>query len=699
MGKTMMSIYLTEQLEQHTASIPGAELLFFFCNAQDKKRNTATAVLRGLVHQIVVKRPHLIKHALPYFETPERSQQTLSSLETLWIIFNKLVNDNELGTMFCVLDGLDECEETSVRILLPRVISLLAGEVSSTNQAKFKLIIISRDLPGLRGCEQVRLDPDNDEKVIGDIKLFVSARVKELFNIEEFNEEFRSSVQTVLLERAEGTFLWVGFAMYELSQVRTRSEVWETLENLPSGLPAIYSRMLLRIPANRREISRAILRWVTLAVRPLRLPELAAAIGTRSSSLVTIEQATHDAITHCGPLLKVQEQEVSLVHQSARDYLLRKEHESNAVLEDLRVAIEPSHLELAQKCLDCITRSGLQNSAFNLSDRLDPRESPLLPYATLYWPEHAKRCSALAAKLFDASALFFKKKSPLRLHWWSTWARQKYRRAQYNRPSLLHIACFFEIEPWVKATLNINKWRPRYRKRVDEVDACRKAALHWAAEVGNEALVRLLVNRGADVKMKDRDRRTVLHYAIPGHNEAVVQLLMDKGADVNARTRQGQPALLYAVISGNEAIAQLLIDKGADINARGIFGYSVLVWAIMDGTEAVVRLLINRGTDIEAKNSGGLTALHLACRIDNYAITKLLIDSGADLEAKSDDGYTALHLAKTEAMLRLLLDSGADFNAKTNLGLSVLQLVERWGTVAMAQLLRDRGAGLGENEI
>jgi hypothetical protein len=89
---------------------------------------------------------------------------------------------------------------------------------------------------------------------------------------------------------------------------------------LPSGLPAIYGRMLLRISPKQREMSLAILRWAALAARPLQQRELATAVGLLTpSSLLTIEQATRDAIVLCGPLLRVQEQEVSLVHQSARD--------------------------------------------------------------------------------------------------------------------------------------------------------------------------------------------------------------------------------------------------------------------------------------------------------------------------------------------------------------------------------------------
>jgi hypothetical protein len=39
----------------------------------------------------------------------------------------------------------------------------------------FKLAIVNRNIPGLQGCTKVRLDPNNDEKVVSNIELFVSA--------------------------------------------------------------------------------------------------------------------------------------------------------------------------------------------------------------------------------------------------------------------------------------------------------------------------------------------------------------------------------------------------------------------------------------------------------------------------------------------------------------------------------------------
>jgi len=697
----MLSVFLTEELERHTTGIESAELVFLFCSAQDEKRNTAVAVLRGLVHQIVVKRPQLVKHALPFFETPERSQQTLSSLEALWIIFSRLVVDNELGTMFCVLDGLDECEESTLRVLLPRIVSLLAGEAPSSSQAMFKLAIVSRDISGLQGCKRIRLDPDNDEKVVSDIELFVSARVEELSRIEGCDDDFRSSVQTALLERAEGTFLWVGFAMYELLQKQTCSEIWEAFEDLPSGLPSIYSRMLLRIPEGRRELSRAILRWVTLAARPLQLQELAAATDVRPfSSRLTIDQATRDAIALCGPLLKVQEREVSLVHQSARDYLLRTERDSDKVLEAFRLVSEPSHLELAQKCLSCITQSDLQHKAIDLDTELDPQDSPLLRYATLHWPEHAKSCYTLAAELFNRFGLFLQNKSPLRDYWWATYDNEV-SGCQREPLPLLHMACDLGIVPWVEAVLaRTSRW-PEYHKCVNGKNNDGETALYFAVRGGNEAVVWLLVDHGADVRAKDNDGRTVLHRAAVRGNKAVVWLLVERGANVEAKGNDGRSVLHWAAAGGNEAVVRLLVERGADVNAKDNDGKTVLHWAAWGGNKAVVRLLVERGVDINAIDNDGKTVLHSAAEGGNEATVWLLVDLGANIDAKDRDGKTMLHQAawrEDKRMMRLLADLGANINAKDRDGKTMLHRAAEGGNEAVVRLLVDHGADINTKD-
>ncbi|UKZ61609.1 uncharacterized protein TrAtP1_002869 [Trichoderma atroviride] len=45
--------------------------------------------------------------------------------------------------------------------------------------------------------------------------------------------------------------------------------------------------------------------------------------------------------------------------------------------------------------------------------------------------------------------------------------------------------------------------------------------------------------------------------------EAIVKLLLDKGADVEAKSISGQTPLSYATRLGNQTIVKLLLDKGA----------------------------------------------------------------------------------------------------------------------------------------
>ncbi|XP_014560345.1 hypothetical protein COCVIDRAFT_34576 [Bipolaris victoriae FI3] len=611
-GKTMLSIFLTEELKKHAAQQENTDLIFFFCSAQNEKHSTALAVLRGLLHQILTKRPQLSKHALRHFEPPERKQQTLASLEALWIIFVEVITDVEFGTMFCVLDGFDECEESTRKVLLSRLVTLLNGH-NYSNQNAFKLAIISRDMHGLKGCLRVRLDPDNDERVSSDIELFISARMNDLSEIEGFNEKMHEDVQKELLDRAEGTFLWVGFAIHELSQKRTCSEVLRALRGLPRGLPAIYGHMLLRIPEEQREISRKILRWVTLAIHPLSLQELAAAVGIQSSfpTQITEEQATRDAIFYCKPLLQEQkarnldddrpkpqdyhvqpdirrrnsfqgqeQKEISFVHQSARDYMLRKEKDDNKILEEFRIESKSANLELTKTCLECIIQRHLQKRSSDLLTGFRLRDSHLWRYAVLHWPDHAKSCSAQDVALLDTLQKFLYGYPSIRDHWWMEYNDTKMLLLAERMP-LLHMTCYLGIVPLVEAELG--------------------------QKDGHSGLLEPKTTRG----------EMPMHYAALAGREEILQLLLDAGADIAATTVWGEKPLHYAAVGGNKEILRLLLDAGAEIDAKNCNGGTVLRIATSASDHDLIELLLDKGADAKAIGAGGWMTLYIP--VDGYA--------------------------------------------------------------------------------
>ena len=748
----MMSIFLTEELTRHTADSNTSDLVFFFCGAGDENRNTAVNLLRGLVHQILEKRPQLIVHALAYFKPPERARQTLSSLEALWLIFSKLVTDDRLGTIFCVLDGLDECEEGMTQSLLQRILDLLVVQCSNYAESLFKLAIVNRDIPVLRGCTTVKLDPDNNQEIETDISTFVRSRIQGLFWIHGF-EHIQEPVQAALPRSAEGTFLWVGFAVHELLQMCTCKQIRETLQSLPSGLPTIYGRMLLRIPPNQRASTRTLLQWIALAARPLRLPELAAAIYDADDwTQMETEQATRDLVTLCGSRLKTARPndndglEVSLVHQSGRDYLLRSDRDSNAVLETFRFDKTSIHLHLAQRCLSCVESKILHcKSPILFSGDSELSRSTLLGYAAYYWPYHAKQ-SALAISLFESHDFFRPDGKALREAWWRcckrdieyTIGRIRHYLDEFQAPPLPHMVCMLGLMPLIEVVLRQQAWRPRMHRRINKKYIGDSTPLHVAAlqndlailrlllqkgadssvkdwsgrtpleaacETGNEAAVRLLLEKGAEPTSRSPNFDTLLHRASEGGSEAVVQLLLDLGASPTAQDSKKSTALHLAARFGREVVLQLLLNVGANIEAQDAHDERPLHSASDSGDKATVQLLLDRGANFEAQDSFGKIALHFASRCWNTAVVELLIGSGADVTANGASG-TPLHRAaysKRAEIAKLLFDKGANVEAKSASGHTPLHEAVNYQRLSyrgdqMIQLLLDRGAGINAED-
>ena len=83
-----------------------------------------------------------------------------------------------------------------------------------------------------------------------------------------------------------------------------------------------------------------------------------------------------------------------------------------------------------------------------------------------------------------------------------------------------------------------------------------------AAEAGDMAAVRSLLDSGADVNAAQRNGSTALHWAIYRDDAETVDLLIDRGADVTVKTREGISPLFMASLYGNAVIIESLLDDG-----------------------------------------------------------------------------------------------------------------------------------------
>lgn len=218
----------------------------------------------------------------------------------------------------------------------------------------------------------------------------------------------------------------------------------------------------------------------------------------------------------------------------------------------------------------------------------------------------------------------------------------------------------------------------------------------------NPALVRLLLDHGAEVGLADRRGMTALHYALEAAGPRTVALLLEAGAVVEARDRHGRPPLAYATRRRSLELMTLLLDGGADPNAcvSPPHGPPLLGWALTsqgaDGDPEVVRCLLERVADPNARLDWDWTALHAAVGREDVPLVRLLLKHGASLHpsAAGLPSYQPLShavLLRLDDMVRELLRQGANPNVEYN-GVTPLSAAAFLGQPKCVRLLLAGGA-------
>jgi len=68
-----------------------------------------------------------------------------------------------------------------------------------------------------------------------------------------------------------------------------------------------------------------------------------------------------------------------------------------------------------------------------------------------------------------------------------------------------------------------------------------------------------------------REGSLLIEASIGGH-ETMVRVLLENGAGVNVRNNSNWTALIYASRGGRKAIVRLLLDEGAKVDVKGYGG-------------------------------------------------------------------------------------------------------------------------------
>lgn len=202
-------------------------------------------------------------------------------------------------------------------------------------------------------------------------------------------------------------------------------------------------------------------------------------------------------------------------------------------------------------------------------------------------------------------------------------------------------------------------------------------ALHWAVKKNHIPLIQKLVTKGFTTDCRECSAsggETTLHLAAWQGQESVVRLLLDHGAEVDAQNKHGRTALHLATLRAHEGVVRLLLERGADVNLRDLSGRATLIlWAMKDSkfwnitaerNGSVFLLLLEYGARIDAKekNHNGWSALREAVGRGQKDIIKLLMERSVGTEAKctqagGPDEWT-LRLGRNVEVIKLLQEEG-----------------------------------------
>lgn len=204
-------------------------------------------------------------------------------------------------------------------------------------------------------------------------------------------------------------------------------------------------------------------------------------------------------------------------------------------------------------------------------------------------------------------------------------------------------------------------------------------ALHFAAQSGDDRMVRLLLDKGAAADAREKLGWMPLHLACQNGHETVVRLLLSRLSEdaVGEREAQGKTPLHLASAYGHMSIAKLLLSQGADPNATDNSLSTALHLAADVGQNRIVRQLLKSGVNPDSADSRGFTPLHLAAMRGHTGICRQLLSNGASPDATNLQGWTPMHLAALkghEATVVQLESQGACVNARGENGWTPLLL-------------------------
>jgi hypothetical protein len=199
-----------------------------------------------LLLQLFQKEPHLVKHALKEFRI--KGPKFPESFKALQDIFTRPVENHCRDKVVCIIDGLDECEESDRNLLVQHLARFDSGFLrTDTQRTTLKFIVTTRWYGWIeREFPSSSIIRPTAATICADVAVAVDSEIHNLGSKWNLSYELHNRLKEFLVSHADQTFLWVSLILDQLKTSSnfegTERQCWDLLSNPPPDLDATYER-------------------------------------------------------------------------------------------------------------------------------------------------------------------------------------------------------------------------------------------------------------------------------------------------------------------------------------------------------------------------------------------------------------------------------------------------------------------------
>ena len=375
-GKTILSTYVIE----HTQKL-GLVCEYFYFRVGDQLRRSVSALLRSIGVQLAMHNANFKNISIKLSQEGIRLEKADARIIWQKLFVSVLSQVIFTKPIYWIIDALDESD-------LPRHFLDMLQDLAK-NRLPIHVFIISRNTDPLSLAFEKLSDSIPVDKIVWsnqyrgstDIELYVDQEINHVSGSNDLKEQIKRKV----LHSANGNFLWVHLVLEEIASCHSQQAIQQTLEEIPPGMEALYRRMEQAVVGNSRQadrnLARTLIFWTICAQRPLSLIELSQALSPDFPEFLDLRR-TIELV--CGQFIVVdQTSHVSLVHQSARDYLTKTSSSF------LSVNLKECHKALFIKTIIYISSINVRSKIERGRDLIRDTD-PFLIYAATSWSYHLR---------------------------------------------------------------------------------------------------------------------------------------------------------------------------------------------------------------------------------------------------------------------------------------------------------------------